>query len=175
MQSNLDPGMNVQSRQSFGGSSGYGSVLRAQRNTADSNNGTVDHIQGSGMTGAAVQVPSASASVAERLEFLHSRLDTLSNTDFLMDRFVLLGHSHRLQGGMGSCVQCSVQLSSNPVHRILVLLAAESSAEPWPPDYGHLEASSAHSVEFMFIVVCYSAEVYHTTAQSHGRHWKAGL
>lgn len=44
--------------------------------------------------------PSDDAPIADRIEFLHSQLDTFGETRPLIGQFCLLGYSHRRQGGV---------------------------------------------------------------------------
>lgn len=54
---------------------------------------------GSYMTNTTSQAPPPNAPIADRLEFLHGQLDSLGPNDIILNRFQLLGYSHRRQGG----------------------------------------------------------------------------
>lgn len=56
------------------------------------------------------QQPPEHAPVLDKLEFLHSQLDTFAASDVILNHFCLLGYSHRRQGGAASLLSSSLLL-----------------------------------------------------------------
>lgn len=89
-----------------GSSPGYdpASNFYPNTNTEDTFTATKDPNQPSemstlGIVGSTLMPPGKDAPIVDRLDFLHSQLDTVGVDKPIMRRFKLLGHAHRRQGG----------------------------------------------------------------------------
>lgn len=82
---------------------GQGALRSGAATYWDTFNATVDpSVPSGGMTRASSQ-PAENAPIQDRLEFLHSQLDSFGPNDVILDRFFLLGYAHRRQGGAHIC------------------------------------------------------------------------
>lgn len=74
--------------------------------------------------------PGKGADTGAKLEFLHTQLNCVGNEKVVLERFRLLGPSHRRQGGALRAVTCGSPCACDG-SSISVLLSAHMNSETW--------------------------------------------